>query len=243
MQDEHDRDHGGHGHVHPDAPMVDEITDFEVLEIAVRELAIEKGLFTAEDHRKFSEWAESIGPAAGSRLAAKAWTDPAFKARVLADAVAACKEIGIDWAEPTGWGTPSDYMNLRVLEDTPTLHHVIVCTLCSCYPRPLLGHSPYWYRSPNYRRRLVRWPRTVLAEFGLTLPPEVEVRVEDSNQKCRFMVLPVRPAGTENWTEEQLAEIVTRDCMIGVALPRADRKADDVRPVHKASRPMRSEHA
>ena len=111
-------------------------------------------------------------------------------------------------------------MHLRVLEDTPTLHHVIVCTLCSCYPRPLLGHSPYWYRSPNYRRRLVRWPRQVLAEFGLILPPEVEVRVEDSNQKCRFMVLPVRPAGTEDWTEEQLAEIVTRDCMIGVALPR-----------------------
>ena len=119
-------------------------------------------------------------------------------------------------------------MELRVLEDTPTLHHVIVCTLCSCYPRPLLGHSPYWYRSPNYRRRIVRWPRPVLAEFGLVLPPEVEIRVEDSNQKCRFMVLPVRPAGTDNWSEEQLAEIVTRDCMIGVALPRADRKADDV---------------
>src|SRR5205085_11193565 len=95
------------------------------------------------------------------------------------------EEIGIEWAEPTGQGTPSDYMELRVLEDTPMLHHVIVCTLCSCYPRPLLGHSPYWYRSPNYRRRLVRWPRQVLTEFGLVLPPEVEIRVEDSNQKCR----------------------------------------------------------
>jgi hypothetical protein len=97
------------------------------------------------------------------------------------------------------------------------LHHVIVCTLCSCYPRPLLGMSPEWYRTTNYRRRLVRWPREVLAEFGLILPPEVEIRIEDSNQKCRFMVLPVRPEGTENWTEEQLAAIVTRDCMM--ALP------------------------
>ena len=219
----HDHDHGhDHGdHLHPAAPMVEEVSDFEILEIAVRELAIEKGLFTAEDHRKFTEWAEQIGPAGGSRLVAKAWTDPAFKARVLSDAVAACREIGIDWTEPTGQGTPSDYMELRVLEDTPTVHHVIVCTLCSCYPRPLLGHSPYWYRSPNYRRRIVRWPRPVLAEFGLVLPPEVEIRVEDSNQKCRFMVLPMRPAGTEGWTEAQLAEIVTRDCMIGVALPQA----------------------
>ncbi len=217
--DGHGHDHGDH--LHPAAPMVEEISDFEILEIAVRELAIEKGLFTAEDHRKFTEWAEQIGPAGGSRLVAKAWSDPAFKQRVLSDAVAACREIGIDWTEPTGQGTPSDYMELRVLEDTPTLHHVIVCTLCSCYPRPLLGHSPYWYRSPNYRRRIVRWPRPVLAEFGLVLPPEVEIRVEDSNQKCRFMVLPMRPAGTEGWTEEQLAEIVTRDCMIGVALPRA----------------------
>ena len=238
---QHQRQHD-HRHDHPAAPMVDEITDFEVLEIAVRELAIEKGLFTAEDHRKFAEWAESIRPAGGSRLAAKAWTDPAFKARVLADATAACKEIGIDWAEPTGFGSTSDYMHCVVLEDTLALHHVVTCTLCSCYPRPLLGHSPYWYRSPNYRRRIVRWPRQVLAEFGLVLPPEVELRVEDSNQKCRFMVLPVRPAGTENWTEDQLAEIVTRDCMIGVALPRADRKSDDVRPVHKASRPVPGEH-
>jgi thiocyanate hydrolase subunit gamma len=238
MPHDHGHDDTDHGHDHPAAPMVDEITDFEVLEIAVRELAIEKGLFTAEEHRKFTEWAEQIGPAAGSRLVAKAWSDAAFKARLLADPTQACREIGVDWTEPTGSGTPSDYMNLRVLEDTPTLHHVIVCTLCSCYPRPLLGHSPYWYRSPNYRRRIIRWPRQVLTEFGLNLPPEVEVRVEDSNQKCRFMVLPVRPAGTENWTEAQLTEIVTRDCMIGVALPRPDRKSDDVRPIHKASRPV-----
>jgi thiocyanate hydrolase gamma subunit len=234
---DHEHDHD-HGHEHPAAPVVDDITDFEVLEIAVRELAIEKGLFTAEDHRKFTEWAETIGPAGGSRLVAKAWTDPDFKARCLTDAVAACREIGIDWLEPTGTGTPSDYTELHVLENTPSLHHVIVCTLCSCYPRPLLGMSPEWYRTPNYRRRLVRWPRVVLAEFGLVIPPEVEVRVEDSNQKCRFMVMPMRPPGTEGWTEAQLAEIVTRDCMIGVALPRADRRADDARPVQKARRPV-----
>ena len=112
----------------------------------------------------------------GFAIGREAWTDPAFKARVLEDATKACKEIGIDWAEPTGFGTPSDYTNFRVLEDTPTLHHVIVCTLCSCYPRPVLGMSPEWYRSTNYRRRLVRWPREVLAEFGLILPPEVEIR-------------------------------------------------------------------
>jgi hypothetical protein len=150
MSHSHSHDHP---HEHPKAPTVDEITDFEILEIAVRELAIEHGLFTAEEHRHFTEWAESIGPAGGSRLVAKAWTDPAFKARVLENATEACKEIGIDWSEPTGFGTPSDYTHLYVLEDTPKLHHVIVCTLCSCYPRPLLGMSPEWYRTTNYRRR------------------------------------------------------------------------------------------
>jgi thiocyanate hydrolase subunit gamma len=241
MQRSPEHDHPADAHDHPAAPVVDEVSEFEVLEIAVRELAIEKGLFTADDHRKFAEWGEQIGPTGGARLVAKAWTDPAFKARAIADGVAACREIGIDWGEPTGWGTPSDYMELQVLEDTPALHHVIVCTLCSCYPRPLLGHSPYWYRSPNYRRRIVRWPRQVLAEFGLILPPEVEIRVEDSNQKGRFMVLPVRPAGTEGWTEAQLAEIVTRDCMIGVALPRPGTTADET-PVAKARHPVPEVH-
>lgn len=239
MNTPHHHDDHDHGHDHKAAPTVDEITDFEILEIAVRELAIEHGLFTAEEHRRFTEWAESIGPIGGSRLVARAWTDPAFKARALADGVSACKEIGIDWAQPTGFGTPSDYTHLYVLENTPTLHHVIVCTLCSCYPRPLLGMSPEWYRTTNYRRRIVRWPRQVLAEFGLILPEEIEVRVEDSNQKCRFMVLPVRPEGTEGWSEEQLAEIVTRDCMIGVALPKPGRTVD-VHPIQKARRPIKS---
>lgn len=219
------------------APMVEEVTDFEVLEIALRELAIEKGLFTAEDHRRYTEHVEQLGLAPGTRLVAKAWLDPDFKRLVLEDAIAACREVGIDWLQPTGFGTPSDFTALQVLEDTPTLHHVIVCTLCSCYPRPLLGMSPEWYRTPNYRRRIVRWPRQVLGEFGLHLPEDVEIRVEDSNAKHRFMVLPVRPEGTEGWSEEQLAEIVTRDCLIGVALPKPGVTADAFRPVHLAIRP------
>ncbi len=227
---------------HKAAPMVEEVSDFEVLEIAVRELAIEKGLFTAEDHRRFAEFAHGIGPLPAARLVAKAWLDPKFKKLALEDGVKASLAVGIDWLNPTGFGTPSDYTDLRVLEDTPKVHHVVVCTLCSCYPRPILGHSPEWYRTPNYRRRLVRWPRQVLSEFGLQLPDDVEIRVEDSNQKCRFMVLPLRPAGTEGWTEEQLASIVTRDCMIGVAMPHPDRKVDDRRPVHPAVHPVHHDH-
>jgi thiocyanate hydrolase gamma subunit len=222
---------------HKTAPMVDEISDFEALEIAVRELAIEKGLFSAEDHRRWLEFAHGISPIPAARLVAKAWVDPAFKERALADGVKASLEVGIDWLNPTGFGTPSDYTDFRVLEDTPTVKNVVVCTLCSCYPRPILGHQPEWYRSPNYRRRLVRWPRQVLAEFGLQLPEEIEVRVVDSNQKCRYMVMPLRPEGTEGWSEEQLATIVTRDCMIGVALPRPDRTHNIPLPVHPAVHP------
>lgn len=209
-----------HDHDHPHKPMVDEITDFEVLEIALRELCIEKGLFTAEEHRVFTEYAEQIGPTPAARLVAKAWLDPEFKKLAQTDAIKASKAVGVDWLDPTGFGAPSDFVAFKILEDTPTLHHVIVCALCSCYPRPILGNSPEWYRTPNYRRRIVRWPRQVLSEFGLQLPDGVEVRVEDSNQKHRFMVMPMRPAGTEGWTEDQLAEIITRDCLIGVALPK-----------------------
>ncbi len=212
----HDHDHD---HDRTVKPMVDEITDFEVLEIALRELCIEKGLFTAEQHRHFTEFAENIGSTPAAQLVAKAWLDPSFKALALTDPITACKEVGVDWLAPTGFGTPSDFVALKILEDTADVHHVIVCALCSCYPRPLLGNSPEWYRTPNYRRRIVRWPRQVLSEFGLQLPAGVEVRVEDSNQKHRFMVMPMRPDGTDGWSEEQLAEILTRDCLIGVALP------------------------
>jgi thiocyanate hydrolase gamma subunit len=225
---------------HKAAPMVDEISDFEVLEIAVRELAIEKGLFTAEDHQRWSEYMETVGPLPAARLVAKAWIDPEYKKLAVTDGVKASLEVGIDWIHdmPSHFGTPSDYCNLRVLEDTPTLKHVVVCTLCSCYPRPILGQSPEWYRTPNYRRRIVRWPRQVLSEFGLQLSENVEVRVEDSNQKSRFIVLPVRPEGTEGWSEDQLAEIVTRDCLIGVAVPKPGKTVNDKRPVHPAINPV-----
>jgi nitrile hydratase len=210
-----------HNHDRTIKPMVDEITDFEVLEIALRELCIEKGVFTAEDHRRMTEFAEQIGPAPGAHLVAKAWLDPEFKKLALAEPMTASKEVGVDWMEPTGFGTPSDFTAFQILADTPTLHNVIVCALCSCYPRPILGNSPEWYRTPNYRRRLVRWPRQVLAEFGLYLPDEISIHLQDSNQKHRFMVMPLRPEATEGWNEDQLVEIITRDCLIGVALPKA----------------------
>ncbi len=229
---------------HKPAPMVDEVSDFEILEVAVRELAIEKGLFSADDHRRWTEYMHTLGPAPAAHLVAKAWLDPEFKKLAVEDGVKASLEVGIDWINsmPTNFGTPSDYCNLRVLEDTPKLKHVVVCTLCSCYPRPILGQSPEWYRTPNYRRRLVRWPRQVLAEFGLQVPEDVEIRVEDSNQKSRFVVLPVRPEGTEGWTEDQLAAIATRDCLIGVAVPKPGVTANVERPVHPAVNPVQDDH-
>jgi len=231
-------DHHDHDHDRTVEPMVEEITDFEVLEIALRELCIEKGLFTAEQHRVFTEFAEQIGPTPAARLVAKAWLDPEFKTLALTDALAASKEVGVDWLEPTGFGTPSDFHAFKILENTPTLHHVIVCALCSCYPRPILGNSPEWYRTPNYRRRLVRWPRQVLSEFGLELPKDVEVRVQDSNQKHRFMVMPMRPDGTEGWTEDQLTEIITRDSLIGVALPKPGITTNVFSATRSAIRPV-----
>ncbi|GAB87532.1 thiocyanate hydrolase subunit gamma [Gordonia rubripertincta] len=232
----HDHDHD-HDHARTVAPMVEEVTDFEVLEIALRELCIEKGLFTAEEHRRFTEFAEQIGPTPAATLVARAWLEPDFKEFALAEPMTASKEVGVDWLEPTGFGTPSDFTAFSILEDTPSVHHVIVCALCSCYPRPILGNSPEWYRTPNYRRRMVRWPRQVLSEFGLQLPDGVSVRVQDSNQKHRFMVMPQRPAGTEDWTQEQLAEILTRDCLIGVALPKPGVTTNAVTTVRPAIHP------
>ncbi|MCP4090287.1 MAG: thiocyanate hydrolase subunit gamma [Gammaproteobacteria bacterium] len=230
-----------HEELHQPAAMVDEVSEFEILELAVRELCIEKGLFSADDHRRWTEYMHTLGPAPAAHLVAKAWLDPEFKKIAVTDGVKASLDVGIDWINsmPTNFGTPSDYCNLRVLEDTPTLKHVVVCTLCSCYPRPILGQSPEWYRTPNYRRRIVRWPRQVLAEFGLQLSADIEVRVEDSNQKSRFIVMPVRPEGTEGWTEDQLAEIVTRDCLIGVAVPQVGKTENDKRPVRPAINPYK----
>ncbi len=220
---EHTHAHGdGHAHPHATIEETEEAVEFTILETAIRELSIAKGLFSAEDHRRFMEWYDNVGHTGGAKVVARAWVDPEFKKRLLKDGVAACKELEIDWMQPTGTGTPSDYTFLIVCENTRKLHNVIVCTLCSCYPRPLLGMSPAWYERSNYRRRVVRWPRQVLAEFGTIIPPDVEVRVHDSNQKTRYMVLPMRPSGTEDWSEEKLASIVTRDTMIGVAIPKID---------------------
>jgi thiocyanate hydrolase subunit gamma len=198
---------------HPTADDVPETLDeFEILEAAVRELAIEHGYFSAADHRQWLEWMDAATPALGAKLVARAWADPAYRERALANGTAAAQEIGI---------TMYDRDPLIVMPDTPTVHNLVCCTLCSCYPRAVLGLPPDWYKSPSYRKRAVRWPRELLAEFGTIIPPEVDIHVHDSNANMRYIVLPMRPEGTEGWTEEQLAAIVTRDCMIGVALPTA----------------------
>jgi nitrile hydratase len=152
-----------------------------------------------------------IGPMNGARAVARAWVDPEYKQRLLTDAWSALGELGI--------ATGPDRTPIVVLEDTAAVHHVVVCTLCSCYPSSVLGLPPSWYKSPPYRSRVVREPRVVLREMGLELPAAVEVRVFDSSAEVRYMVLPERPAGTDGWSEEQLAAVVTRDTLIGVARP------------------------
>jgi nitrile hydratase alpha subunit len=209
----HDHSHGGHDHAHPHEtrPDVEErVSYYRTMETAVRELLIEKGIITADDVRRAVEQMDARTPAQGARVVARAWTDPVFKARLLADGTAACQELGIEMG-PT---------KLLTVENKPGLHNMIVCTLCSCYPRTLLGLPPDWYKSRAYRSRAVREPRSVLREFGLELTDDVEVRVHDSTADMRYLVLPARPAGTEGWKEERLAELVTRDCMVGVAVPR-----------------------
>jgi nitrile hydratase subunit alpha len=152
-----------------------------------------------------------IGPRYGARMVARAWTDPAFKRRLLEDATAAATSLGFD--SPVG-------SDLIAVENSPHTHNMIVCTLCSCYPWEVLGLPPVWYKSAPYRSRAVIEPRTLLAEFGVTLPPDTQIRVWDSTAETRFIVLPMRPAGTEECSEERLAELVTRDSMIGTGLPR-----------------------
>jgi nitrile hydratase len=156
---------------------------------------------------------QDIGPMNGARAVARAWVDPEYKRRLLADAWGAIAELGVT--------TGPELTPIVVLENTPAVHNVVVCTLCSCYPSAVLGLPPAWYKSPPYRSRVVREPRAVLGEMGLTVGPDVEVRVWDSSAEVRYMVLPARPDGTEGWSEERLAALVTRDAMIGVALPKA----------------------
>lgn len=177
------------------------------MEIAMRELLIEKHFISAGEIRRHLEVLDSRTPQLGARLVAKAWVDPEFKARLLRDGRGACEEVGISFYENT---------QLTVLENTEKVHNLIVCTLCSCYPREVLGLPPDWYKLTPYRSRAVREPRGVLAEFGTIIPDDVEIRVSDSTAMIRYLVLPRRPEGTEEMTEEQLAALVTRDAMIGV---------------------------
>jgi len=187
------------------------LTYFQLMEVSLRELLVEKGVVSDAEVDAVAADMKSRGPERGAKVVARAWTDPAFKQRLLADGTAACEELGLD--------VPA--LRLVVVENTPEVHNVIVCTLCSCYPRMLLGLPPDWYKSGNYRKRVVREPRAVLAEFGTRIPDDVAIRVHDSTADMRYMVLPMRPAGTEGWSEERLAGIVSRDAMVGVALAQA----------------------
>jgi nitrile hydratase len=179
---------------------------------ALEELLVEKRVVSREDVRRQIDWIVSRSPADGARLVARAWVDPEFKARLLADARTAALELGLD---------PGPAPVVEAVENTETVHNMVVCTLCSCYPRALLGPPPAWYKSLPYRSRAVSDPRGVLREFGVELGDDVAVHVHDSTADIRYLVVPRRPDGTESMTEEELASLVTRDSMIGVAYPLA----------------------
>jgi len=183
---------------------------FQLMEVSLRELLVEKGIVTEAQVAAAVEDMRNRSPERGARVVVRAWLDGDFRKRLLEDGTAACEQLGLD--------VPA--LRLVVVENAPAVHNMIVCTLCSCYPRMLLGLPPDWYKSRNYRSRAVREPRAVLSEFGLFLDEKIAIRVHDSTADMRYMVLPMRPEGTEGWSEERLASIVTRDCMIGVAVPK-----------------------
>ncbi len=198
-----------HRHDHLHAGSSDPVRPgcYDVMETAIRELLIERHLIGPDEIRRQIEVLDSRTPALGAKVVARAWVDPAFRARLLADGRAACEELGISFYDDTG---------LIVLENTETVHNLIVCTLCSCYPRPVLGLPPDWYKLKPYRARAISEPRAVLAEFGTIIADDVEIRVSDSTAMVRYLVLPKFPEGAEDYSEEQLAALVTRDTMIGV---------------------------
>ena len=216
------RDHADHDHEKggAHAPVDDERATrsrYEVMETAVRELLVEKGLIRAADIHRQLDVLDSRTPALGAKVVARAWVDPSFRARLLADGRGACEELGISFYDNTG---------LIVLENTERVHNLVVCTLCSCYPRPVLGLPPDWYKLKPYRARAVSEPRAVLAEFGTIVPDDVEIRVSDSTAMVRYLVLPKRPRGTGSLGEQQLAALVTRDAMIGVVEVQAHPSAE-----------------
>jgi nitrile hydratase len=217
--DDHDHHHD-HGPGKPHSPPQKDhdtgpASPYEVLERAMRELLIEKGVLTGREIADQIDLMDSRSPALGAMVVAKAWTEAGFKQRLLADTRAALAEVGVDIGQ---------LAEFRTIENVPGVHNVVVCTLCSCYPKMLLGVPPAWYKSLAYRSRTVAAPREVLAEFGVELPRTTEVRVHDSTADLRYIVLPARPAGTEGWKAEELAAIVTRDCMIGTAVPLVPKK-------------------
>jgi nitrile hydratase subunit alpha len=219
--DHDDHDDHDHDHAHPHAPPQKDhdagpAGAYEVLEEAIRSLLIEKGVLTAQEVAAQVDLMDSRSPALGAKVVARAWVDPAFKKRLLADTRTALAELGIDI------GTLAEF---RTVENTAKVHNVIVCTLCSCYPKMLLGVPPAWYKALAYRSRTVVDPRGVLAEFGVELAKGTEVRVHDSTADLRYIVLPMRPKGTRDWSEAQLANLVTRDSMIGTAVPTAPAKS------------------
>jgi nitrile hydratase len=192
---------------HPYRPDQDgPLSQAQTMEVAIRELMIEKGLASAAEITAQIEAMDARSPANGAAVVARAWTDPGFRERLLANASDACREMGFDIGP----------LNLIAVENTTEVHNVVVCTLCSCYPRNLLGLPPDWYKSREYRSRTVREPRSVLKEFGTEMPDAVTIRVHDSTADMRYIVVPERPAGTEALGEAELTKIVTRDGMIGV---------------------------
>ena len=210
-----------HGHVHhdhdvsqhdPDAAERNRVPYYGKRIYAIRDLLIERGVLSAEDIQREIDYMDARSPANGARLVARAWVDPTFKELLLRDAKAACAQLGID---------ASGLVEFVVLENTERVHNLVVCTLCSCYPRPILGRPPDWYKSFAYRSRAVVEPRAVMAEFGTVLPASTEVRVFDSSADIRYLVLPMRPPGTEGMSEAELAELVTRDSLIGVTEAKA----------------------
>jgi len=205
MSHDHDHDHGHH-HPRPESAL-------ELRARALEAVLAERGLVSTDAIDAVVELYEhDVGPQNGARVVARAWADPAYRERLLADGTAGIAELGYGGSEGE---------NMVVVENTPEVHNAIVCTLCSCYPWPVLGLPPSWYKSSPYRARMVAEPRAVLREFGLELDDDVEVRVWDSSAEIRYLVLPMRPVGTEGWSEEELAAIVTRDAMIGTAVPTA----------------------
>ena len=200
-------------HHHPNQPDTEDepFSHFQVMTEAVVKLLIEKEVVTPNEFRIQLEKMDATSPADGAKMVARAWTDPEFKIRMMTDVKSAAQELGLD----------AGHIPIQAVENTPEIHNIIVCTLCSCYPRLLIGLPPDWYKSRAYRARTVREPRVVLAEFGTQIPNGVEVRVHDSTADLRYLVLPMQPPGSEDLSEDNLARLVTRDSLIGVSFARS----------------------